>query len=113
MVMTWVARKPDEHLRCWGLRWCGTCGEAAEYREDCRYCHRRRVRASQRRYLQRPEGRAKRNAASKRFEAARRRGDAPSYQRQKAYKRWRYANDPEYRAAKIAAWRRWKASRAA
>ena len=49
-----VARRPDDHLRCFGLRWCGKCGDAAAYREDCLPCQRKRSLASYRRLSTRP-----------------------------------------------------------
>jgi hypothetical protein len=96
VILRWVAANPDAHLACFGLRWCGVCGEAAAYREECRPCKRRRNRVNGPRWLLKPKNRAKRNEYSRQWEASRRRGDAPTYQRQKASKRQRYA---ERRAA--------------
>lgn len=39
-----VQLRPDSHLACIGLRWCGQCGEAAELRKNCIPCHREQAR---------------------------------------------------------------------
>lgn len=45
-----LKRDWDLHMRCFGLRWCGLCGEAAPFRRKCRPCAtkadtaRRRIR---------------------------------------------------------------------
>jgi hypothetical protein len=90
--MEWVAKKPDDHLRCLGLRWCGVkaCGEMAEVGKECKPCKRRRHRKNGPRWLLNPANRAKRNAYAAKWEAARRRGDHPTYQRQKAHKRQKH-----------------------
>lgn len=97
MAFAFIARQLDQHLRCYGLRWCRVkgCGELAEVGKDCKPCKRRRNRVNTPRWLSKPENRAKRNAYSRAWEASRRRGDAPTYQRQKAHKRSRYAQKRE------------------
>lgn len=74
----------DAHLRCWGVRWCGICGEAAEYGKACRLCRSRQT----------PAKRA-RNAV---WWAKQRDLGTETYARDKARKRRRYLTDPAYAA---------------
>ena len=128
MVMEWVARHPDEHMKCWGVRWCRMCHDAAPAGKRCEPCRKTREAAKERikrldplylakrraiqrktmrRLLRDPRYRAKRNAQARRWMAEQRRKGAPSYERAKAHKRLRYATDLLYREEKKAAWRRW------
>lgn len=86
-----LKRDWDAHLRCYGLRWCGRCGEAARYGAECKPCKKRRDAEHQRAWLSVPANRAKRNEYAKAWQARNRRRYAPSYQRQKAHKRLRYS----------------------
>src|SRR5688572_16638395 len=91
MVWDWVIRKPDEHLACFGLRWCGVCGEAAVFRGDCPACRR----ISHNKYMRKriatdPAFKARHRKHSREWAAAQRRGDGPAYQREKERKRLRY-----------------------
>lgn len=52
MVMSWVERNPDEHLACFGIRWCGVCGDAAPYKGKCIPCQRARFAEARRQRLQ-------------------------------------------------------------
>lgn len=81
MVMEWVARKPEDHLRCNGLRWCGVCGEAARHDGHCTFCERRR---------------------SREWSERQRVGATPAYAREKERKREKYRNDPAWRAQVLA-----------
>lgn len=97
--MEWVAKKPDEHLRCWGLRWCGVCGEVARYVEGgngrCPFCEKRH-RATYRSTHARPQSTPAQLAASRRYNAHLRRTADQRYVDDKARRRQKYAEDPEY-----------------
>ena len=107
--MEWVARKPDEHLACFGLRWCGVCGEAAVYRGDCSFCKKRRVAAFRRAHPLTLAAKAKQRVHARRWAAKQRRHGTEYYVRDKDRKRQRYANDPAFVAEKLeASRRRWR-----
>lgn len=111
MVMEWVSRQPDKHMRCWGLRWCRRCGEVAQAGEVCRICrnardrarHAIRMRSTYLRTLRRnnhtayqrlrladPHHRWVHNQRAKRWDAQQRRKNTAHYEKQKALKRVRY-----------------------
>lgn len=111
-ALTWVARDPDAHLRCFGLRWCGVCGEAAEYRRDCKPCMRRRVKASRRNRPLTPRTLEAKRRASREYMRRQRRKGTEVYLRDKERKRQRYATDPAWAEAKRESFRRWHSTRA-
>lgn len=117
MVIEWVIRKPDEHLRCFGLRWCGKCGEAAEFMGACVPCRRKNAAIAKRRRLLNPEYHARHLAKQRAYVRKRlrvpslkqrhrdiqrawaakaRRTGHVAYEREKERKRLRYRNDPEF-----------------
>lgn len=124
MISEWVAKKPDEHLRCIGLRWCSMCGEAAEAGVRCKPCRRRREAATyaantfrkakkkayhrqlMRRLRRDPSYRRLRNRQAREWQAKQRREASQVYERAKERQRLRYRNDPAYAEAKREYWRR-------
>lgn len=96
MVLEWVARNPDEHMKCWGLRWCGKCGEAAVFKRDCIPCARARGLRSYRRLAQDPAYLARKRET----ERLRYRYHPTHANHDKARQRRRYATDPVHAAAK-------------
>ena len=91
VILEWVALDPDSHLRCVGLRWCGVCGEAAEFLKTCVPCHREQSRLHQERI------RRRRSPSYVRGLAEKRRRHAANPEIARAASRDRYANDPEFR----------------
>jgi len=101
MVMDWVAKKPDDHLRCWGLRWCGSCGEVAHYVAGgtgrCPFCEKRYTAASRARIgRRRPKATPAQLAASRRYNAHLRRTRDQRYLDDLERRRAKYATDPVY-----------------
>ena len=86
-----VAKKPDEHMRCIGLRWCGVCGEVAAFRRDCKRCKNRRISEYRKRNGLTPRRREAQRIRNTAYGRRVRRGDHPVYQRAKARQRERYA----------------------
>lgn len=87
-ILEWVARNPDDHLQCVGLRWCGKCGEVAHFKGACPFCNRARKRAK---YARDAEWAAKKRDATR----AKYRHDETHAARKRAYERRRYAEKRE------------------
>ena len=102
MADTWVAREPDEHMQCVGLRWCGRCGEVAHHRPggkgNCVFCDRRYREA-----WRRAHGIGPRKKPDPEEQEAKR---AARYERSLERKRERYASDPVHAQAKRDDWHR-------
>lgn len=90
--MEWVVSNPDAHLSCFGLRWCGRCGEAARFKRNCAPCHA----IDSRNYWRRQR---------------RLQGFSSAYERNKAAKRLKYRLNPAYAEKMKANWRRRHAQR--
>ena len=101
-AMELVAKKPDPHLRCYGLRWCGVCGEAARFRKDCTRCSNRRSIESRRRCGRSERVRASNRRASREYQRRQRRAGTAVYERDKERKRLKYRTDAAWAAKKRA-----------
>lgn len=108
--LTAVANNPEAHMRCYGLRWCGVCGDAARYRGDCPTCKKRRVKAYRQAHTPTAVARDKARVYARTWAERQRRKNTEYYQRDKARKRARYLADPQFAEAKKAAFRSWWAA---
>ncbi len=104
-----LKRDWDEHLKCYGLRWCGVCGEAAIYRGDCTPCRNRRGIEWRRNHPPTERCRGAQRLRNRKWHDKQRKQGTAYYVQQKARLRERYRSDPVYRASRQAAAREYRA----